>query len=105
VAEIVWGCQDLLDVTVHMRLLTRAFFFSGVVYSQVTLCMILFVSKPTATYVALTVTIWKLGRTMYVYSMVEKREGERLEIYTGGISPCSRTVYQTCNMSPAQVHL
>jgi hypothetical protein len=28
----------------------------------------------------------------------EKREGERLEIYTGGICPCSRTVYQTCNI-------
>ena len=27
----------------------------------------------------------------------EKR-GERLEIYTEGISPCSRTVYQTCNI-------
>jgi hypothetical protein len=35
----------------------------------------------------------------------EKREGERLEIYTGGICPCSNTVYQTCNMSPAQAHL
>jgi hypothetical protein len=27
-----------------------------------------------------------------------KREGERLEIYTGGIGPCSRAVYQTCNI-------
>ena len=43
------------------------------------------------------------GRTCYdmevgenrvrVFYGTEKREGERLEIYTGGISPCSRTVY------------
>jgi hypothetical protein len=36
------------------------------------------------------VTIWKLGRTVGVFYGTEKREGERLEIYTGGISPCSR---------------
>jgi hypothetical protein len=40
-----------------------------------------------------------------VFYGTEKREGEKLEIYTGGIGPCSNTVYQTCNMSPAQVHL
>jgi hypothetical protein len=34
------------------------------------------------------VTIWK-GRTVCVDSGTEKREGERLEIYKGGISPCS----------------
>jgi len=39
-----------------------------------------------------------------VFYGTEKREGERLEIYTGGIGPCSSTVYQTCNMSPAHVH-
>jgi hypothetical protein len=33
-----------------------------------------------------------------VFYGIEKREGERLEIYTGGIGPCSRTVYQTCNI-------
>jgi len=33
-----------------------------------------------------------------VFYGTEKREGERLEIYTGGIGPCSRTVYQTCNI-------
>jgi hypothetical protein len=33
-----------------------------------------------------------------VFYGTEKREGERLEIYTGGISPCSKTVYQTCNI-------
>jgi len=33
-----------------------------------------------------------------VFYGTEKREGERLEIYTGGISPCSSTVYQTCNI-------
>jgi len=40
-----------------------------------------------------------------VFYDTEKREEEKLEIYTGGIGPCSNTVYQTCNMSPAQVHL
>jgi len=40
-----------------------------------------------------------------VFCGTEKREGERLEIYTGGIGPCSCTVYQTCIMSPVQVHL
>jgi len=39
-----------------------------------------------------------------VFYGTEKREGERLEIYAGGIGPCSSTVYQTCNMSPAHVH-
>ena len=33
-----------------------------------------------------------------VFYGTEKIEGERLEIYTEGISPCSRTVYQTCNI-------
>jgi len=33
-----------------------------------------------------------------VFYGTEKREGERLEMYTEGISPCSRTVYQTCNI-------
>jgi len=40
-----------------------------------------------------------------VFYGTEKREGETLEIYTGGIGPCSSTVYQACNMSPAHVHL
>jgi hypothetical protein len=40
-----------------------------------------------------------------VFYGTEKREGEKLEIYTGGIGPCSSTVYLTCNMSPVQVHL
>jgi hypothetical protein len=35
---------------------------------------------------------------VHVFYGTEKREGERLEIYTEGISPCSRTVYQTCNI-------
>jgi hypothetical protein len=39
-----------------------------------------------------------------VFYGTEKR-GEKLEIYTEGISPCRRAVYQTCNMSPVQVHL
>jgi hypothetical protein len=33
-----------------------------------------------------------------VFYGIEKIEGERLEIYTGGIGPCSSTVYQTCNI-------
>jgi hypothetical protein len=33
-----------------------------------------------------------------VFYGAEKREGERLEIYTGGISPYRRTVYQTYNI-------
>ena len=40
-----------------------------------------------------------------VFYGTEKREGERLEIYTGGIGPCSSTVYQICNISPAQIYL
>jgi hypothetical protein len=39
-----------------------------------------------------------------VFYGTEKREGERLVIYTGGIGPSSSTVYQTCNMSPEHVH-
>jgi hypothetical protein len=33
-----------------------------------------------------------------VFYGTEKREGERVEIYTGGIGPCSSTVYQICNI-------
>jgi len=44
------------------------------------------------------VTIWKLGRTVCVYSTVQRKEKKRLEIYTGGISPAAVTVYQTCNI-------
>jgi len=33
-----------------------------------------------------------------VFYGTEKREGEKLEIYTGDIGPCIRTVYQTCNI-------
>jgi len=40
-----------------------------------------------------------------VFNGTVKREGERLEIYTGGIGSCSSTVYQTCDMSPVQVQL
>jgi hypothetical protein len=40
----------------------------------------------------------------HVFYGTEKREGEKLKIYTGGIGSCSSTVYQTCNMSPAHVH-
>jgi hypothetical protein len=36
------------------------------------------------------VTIWKLGRTVCVYSMIQRREKEKDSRYTGGISPCSR---------------
>ena len=35
---------------------------------------------------------------MCVYSIVQRREKENDSRYTGGISPCSRTVYQTCNI-------
>jgi hypothetical protein len=44
------------------------------------------------------------NRVRVFYGTV-KREGDKLEIYIGVISPCSNTVYQTYNMSPAQVHL
>jgi len=37
-----------------------------------------------------SVTIWKLGRTVCVYSMVQRREKEKDSRYTRGISPCSR---------------
>jgi hypothetical protein len=33
-----------------------------------------------------------------VFYGTKKREGEKLEIYTGDIGPCIRTVYQTCNI-------
>jgi hypothetical protein len=33
-----------------------------------------------------------------VFYGTEKREGEILEIHTGGIGPCSSTVYQACNI-------
>jgi hypothetical protein len=44
------------------------------------------------------VTIWKLGRTVCVYAMVQRREKEKDSRYTEGIGPCSKTVYQTCNI-------
>jgi hypothetical protein len=36
--------------------------------------------------------------SMLAFYGTQKREGERLEIYTRGISPCSSTMYQTCNI-------
>jgi hypothetical protein len=45
------------------------------------------------------VTIWKLGRTVYVYSMVQRREKEKDSRYIQEASaPASVTVYQTCNI-------
>jgi hypothetical protein len=35
----------------------------------------------------LTVTIWKLGRTVCMYSMVQRREKEKDSRHTGGIWP------------------
>jgi len=40
-----------------------------------------------------------------VFYGTEKREGERLEIYTEASAPAAVTVYQICNISPAQVYL
>jgi len=52
------------------------------------------------------VTIWKLGRTVCVYSMVQKREKEKDSRYMDETSaPAAVTVYQICNISPAQVYL
>jgi hypothetical protein len=45
------------------------------------------------------VTIWKLGRTMSVYSMVQRREKEKDSRYIQEASaPAAVTVYQTCNI-------
>jgi hypothetical protein len=52
------------------------------------------------------VTIWKLGRTVCVYSMVQRREKEKDSRYMDETSaPAAVTVYQICNISPAQVYL
>ena len=52
------------------------------------------------------VTIWKLGRTVCVYSMVQRREKEKDSRYMNETSaPAAVTVYQICNISPAQVYL
>jgi len=45
------------------------------------------------------VTIWKLGRTVCVYSMVQRREKEKDSRYIQEASaPAAVTVYQTCNI-------
>jgi hypothetical protein len=45
------------------------------------------------------VTIWKLGRTVCVYSMVQRREKEKGSRYIQEASaPAAVTVYQTCNI-------
>jgi len=45
-----------------------------------------------------SVTIMEVGENrVRVFYGTEKREGERLEIYIGGIGPCSSTVYLTFN--------
>jgi hypothetical protein len=52
-----------------------------------------------------TDTIWK-GRTMCVYSMQQRREKEKDSRYIQKASAhAAVTVYQTCNMSRAHVHL
>jgi len=43
--------------------------------------------------------IWKLGRTVCVYSMVQRREKEKDSRYIQEASaPAAVTVYQTCNI-------
>ena len=43
--------------------------------------------------------IWKLGRTMCMYSMVQRREKEKNSRYIQEASaPAAVTVYQTCNI-------
>jgi hypothetical protein len=45
------------------------------------------------------VTIWKLGRTVCVYSMVQRRDKEKDSRYIQEASaPAAVTVYQTCNI-------
>ena len=52
------------------------------------------------------VTIWMLGRTVCVYSMVQRKEKEKDSRYMDETSaPAAVTVYQICNISPAQVYL
>jgi len=49
--------------------------------------------------VTLCVTIWKLGRTVCVYSMVQRREKVKDSRYIQEASaPAAVTVYQTCNI-------
>jgi len=57
-------------------------------------------------YMQHIVTIWKLGRTVCVYSMVQRREKEKDSRYMDETSaPAAVTVYQICNISPTQVYL
>jgi len=52
-----------------------------------------------ASKVTHSVTIWKLGRTVRVYSMVQRREKEKDSRYIQEASaPAAVTVYQTCNI-------
>jgi hypothetical protein len=45
------------------------------------------------------VTIWKLGRTVCVYSMAQRREKENDPRYIQEASaPAAVTMYQTCNI-------
>jgi len=54
----------------------------------------------------ISVTICRLGRTVRVYSIVQRREKEKDSRYTDETSaPAAVTVYQICNISPAQVYL
>jgi len=53
----------------------------------------------THIFILLNVTIWKLGRTVCVYSMVQRREKEKDSRYIQEASaPAAVTVYQTCNI-------
>jgi hypothetical protein len=56
--------------------------------------------KMAETYHAIIiVTIWKLGRTMCVYSMVQRREKEKdLRYIQEASAPAAVTVYQTYNI-------
>jgi len=52
-----------------------------------------------STHATKIVTIWKLGRTVCVYSMVQRREKEKDSRYIQEASaPAAVTVYQTCNI-------
>jgi len=53
----------------------------------------------SCTSVTINVTIWKLGRTVCVYSMVQRREKDKDSRYIQEASaPAAVTVYQTCNI-------
>jgi hypothetical protein len=78
--------------------ITAVRFSIAVVVVDLTRCFC-FAKTVPKTRSATPVTIWKLGRTVCVYSMVQRREKEKNSRYIQDAStPAAVTVYQTCNI-------